>query len=75
MTTDNKTRYIPVTEWEQHHSWPTAAGLRYLIFNRKRNGFDKVAVKSGGRVLINEAEFMKWVEARNKFNFEFKRSK
>jgi hypothetical protein len=57
------TRYIPVPNWEKHHEWPRIGGLRNLIFNRHKNGFDKFGVvkKVGKRVLIDEVAFFEWV--------------
>jgi hypothetical protein len=59
------TRYIPVPHWEKHHEWPPIGGLRSLIFNRHKNGFDKVVKKIGRRVLIDEAAFFTWVSKQN----------
>lgn len=56
-----RTRYIPVPNWEKHHEWPRLGGLRNLIFNRHKNGFDKVIKKVGKRVLIDELAFFNWV--------------
>jgi hypothetical protein len=56
------TRYIPVPNWEKHHEWPRLGGLRSLIFNKHKNGFDKVIKKVGKRVLIDERAFFSWVE-------------
>ena len=66
----NKTRYIPVTNWEKHHEWPRLGGLRNLIFNRHTNGFDKhgVVKKIGKRVLIDEAAFFAWVASEGGSN-------
>ena len=55
------TRYIPVPNWEKHHEWPRIGGLRNLIFNKDKNGFDKVVKKVGKRVLIDESAFFDWV--------------
>jgi len=55
------TRYIPVPQWDKNHGWPTAGGLRHLIFNKDKNGFAKVVKKVGKRVLIDEAAFFEWV--------------
>jgi len=60
------TRYIPVPNWERHHDWPKIGGLRNLIFNRHKNGFDKVIKKVGKRVLIDENAFFNWIEQQNK---------
>ena len=55
------TRFIPVTVWNKHHEWPPKGGLRHLIFNAKRNGFDAVVRRVGRRVLIDETAFFAWV--------------
>ena len=62
--TDPKTRLIPVTRWNHYHDWPPAGGLRYLIFNAKKNGFDKVIKRCGRRILIDEQAFFEWVESQ-----------
>ena len=56
--------YIHVTNWNEHHDWPTTGGLRHLIFNAKTNGFNKVVVRIGGRVLIDQEEFFDWLESK-----------
>lgn len=61
----DSTRLIPASQWSQHHPWPPAGGLRHLIFNEKKNGFDAVVRRVGRRVLIDEAAFFQWVEANN----------
>ncbi|HEX4045095.1 MAG TPA: hypothetical protein VHZ76_05455 [Gammaproteobacteria bacterium] len=65
---DEWTRYIPVPNWEKHHEWPRLGGLRNLIFNRHKNGFDQFGVvkKVGKRVLIDEAAFFQWVANQGK---------
>jgi hypothetical protein len=57
-----ETKFIPVGDWKKYHPWPAEGGLRHLIFHEKTNGFDKVIVRAGRRVLINEKEFFKWME-------------
>jgi hypothetical protein len=61
---NSETRYIPVTKWHEYHIWPTIGGLRALIFNKNKNGFDKVIKKVGGRILIDEAAFFEWIKNR-----------
>lgn len=60
------TKLIPVTQWEQHHPWPSIAALRNLIHHKETNGFNKVIKKVGKRVLIDETAFFEWVEERNR---------
>ncbi|HAT1597248.1 TPA: hypothetical protein JAN72_06555 [Legionella pneumophila] len=62
----NHNRYIPVTNWNDYHIWPPKGGIRYLIFNKNKNGFDKVVKKVGKRVLIDEAAFFEWVANQGK---------
>jgi len=59
------TRYIPVPKWNDHHDWPPIGGLRHLIFNAEKNGFDAVIKRCGRRVLIDEAAFFQWIEQQN----------
>jgi len=66
MSKDNNTiRLIPVTDWNNHHSWPAQGGLRHLIFHEHENGFHKCVRRIGRRVLIDEASFFEWVEEIN----------
>jgi hypothetical protein len=55
-------RWIPVTEWNNYHSWPTTSGLRWLIFNEKHNGFHKCICRAGRRILIDERAFFEWLQ-------------
>ncbi len=58
-------KFIPVTLWNDHHSWPPQGGLRHLIFNADKNGFDKVIKRAGRRVLIDEQAFFQWMDEQN----------
>ena len=59
------TRLIPVTKWNDYYNYPTIGGLRALIFNADKNGFNKVIRRIGSRVLLNEQAFFDWVEEIN----------
>ncbi len=59
------TRYILVTKWNEKHDWPPLGGLRHLIFHAETNGFKSAFVRVGTRVLVDEAEFFRCVEAKN----------
>lgn len=59
---DDRPHLIPVTKWNDHHAWPPIGGLRHLIFNEKKNGFDACVIRVGGRVLIDEGAFFNWVK-------------
>ena len=58
-------RFIPLTEWPKHHSWPPVGGLRHLVFYAEQNGFDKVIRRAGRRVLIDEQAFFEWLDNQN----------
>lgn len=55
-------RFIPITRWGDYHAWPPVGGLRHLVFHSAENGFGKCVVRAGRRVLIDEDEFLKWLE-------------
>ena len=61
-------RLIPAARWNDHHVWPPIGGLRHLIFHANSNGFKRVIRRVGGRVLIDEAEFFRWVDEQNNSN-------
>jgi hypothetical protein len=74
MTNKNKTtepptirgvrKLIPIAQWPDHHAWPSVAGLRWMIFNKDKNGFTKAIVRSGRRVLIDEEKFFEWLDGQ-----------
>jgi hypothetical protein len=59
------TRLIPVPKWNEFHPWPPPGGMRYLIFNAKRNGFAKAFKRVGKRVLIDEEVFFECIDEKN----------
>lgn len=61
-------RMIPLTKWPDFHTWPTAAALRYYVFNGEHNGFNTVFKRVGRRILIDEEAFFRWIETRNTNN-------
>ena len=61
-------RLIPLTDWPDYHPWPPIGGLRHLVFFENQNGFSKVVVRVGRRVLLKESEFFKWANNQKKEN-------
>lgn len=55
-------RFIQVSKWNEYHEWPSQGGLRHLIFHAETNGFKSVIRRIGRSVLIDEAEFFRWVD-------------
>lgn len=64
-TNNFQTRYLSIGDWNKFHAWPPVGGLRHLIFHANTNGFNRVIRRCGRRILINEAEFFKWIESKN----------
>lgn len=58
------TRLIPVPKWNEYHAWPPTGGLRHLIFQRHKNGFDAVLVRPSRVWLIDEKKFFEWLNSR-----------
>ena len=42
----------------------TEGSLRWHVFHCKTNGLDRAIVRVGRRVLIDEAEFSRWLESK-----------
>lgn len=58
-------RLIPVPHFNQFHPDPTPAALRWMIFTNK-DGFNRCVVRRGRRVLIDEAEYFRWLDETNR---------
>lgn len=59
------TRLIPVPSWNEYHDWPPPGGMRHLIFNADTNGFASAFKRVGRRVLVDENEFFRIIDAKN----------
>lgn len=70
--TEKSSRIIPLSEWNNYHSYPTKGSLYQFHYERETNGFDYCVEhggKNGKRILINEDKFWEWHKDRqNKFN-------
>lgn len=54
-------RLIPLTEWPRYHPWPPLGGLRHLALHRKTNGFARCVRMVGRRLILDEAELIRWI--------------
>ena len=54
--------FIPVSKWNEVHRYPSVGTLRHLIFNKDKNGFEKVLRKVGRRLYICEKDFFAWID-------------
>ena len=59
--------YLTVSQFCDKNKAFKVGGIRSLIFNERKNGLAKsgAVVRMGGKVLINEHKFFKWIEAQN----------
>jgi hypothetical protein len=60
--------FLTVKEYTKRHSWPSAGGMRKIIFNKKSFKAEQCFKKIGRRVLIDEKEFKLWIESNPQFN-------
>lgn len=61
-----RTRYFTVKEWAKTHAWPSEKALRNFIARASTTGFDKVIVRVGRRILIDEVAFDDWIQSKRK---------
>ncbi len=60
----NETRYIPVAQFNKYHPWPTPQSIRNRKHAAERGNdpdFLKCIKKVGGRVLVDEQAFLRWL--------------
>lgn len=53
---------LTVKQFSKKHPAFPEGGLRYFIFHADKNGFSKCICRVGRKVLIDEAEFFRWIE-------------
>jgi hypothetical protein len=54
---------LTVPQFAAKHQAFTIGSLRWLIFNREKNGFATAILKCGRRILIDEAQFFASLDA------------
>jgi hypothetical protein len=57
-------RFATVNQTSEIYPAFTVASLRYLIFHRKTNGFDKCIFRIGRKVLIDVDLFEAWIDEK-----------
>lgn len=67
------TRWIPLEDWNKHHSFPLIWELEDFIFSGRRIGFQNVFKYAGPSFLeekcfIDETAFFEWFEKLKKGN-------
>lgn len=48
---------VPLKEFLKRYPWYHEGGIRHLIHNKNKNGFDKCVKKLGNRIFIDVNEF------------------
>lgn len=56
---------LTVTEFSLRFNW-SQGGIRHLIFHARRNGFDRVIRRVGRKILLDQDQFFRWLDQRNK---------
>ena len=57
--------YLTVKQMAAKHPAFSEASLRYHIFNEEKNGINKVIRRIGRKILINENQFLEWIEQQS----------
>ncbi|KKM52635.1 hypothetical protein LCGC14_1554730 [marine sediment metagenome] len=55
--------YYTVSQLSQKHPAFSIGSLRSIIFNRDKNGFNKVIRRIGRKILLSEEDFLEWIES------------
>lgn len=58
----NAKRYLTVRQTAERYPAFTQGSIRWIIFNKDHNQFASVIRKLGKKIVIDEAEFVAWVE-------------
>lgn len=53
-------RMIPLSKWNDFHSWPTVNSLRGMVFSSYRTGADYFVKKIANRLIVDESLFFAW---------------
>lgn len=61
-----KTQFVPIRDFLNGRSWPTASSIRYYIFFNKYGFTDKCVRRIGRKVLINLSAFDQWLQEQAK---------
>jgi len=57
----NQSQFLSVPDTAQKYPVFTQSALRWMLFNREQNGFNRCVVRVGRRVLIDEVELVAWL--------------
>lgn len=60
-----QTRYIPIKDWAKYYDYPSPKSWRQIIFRNRFNIVEKVIKRFGGRILIDESAYFKFIAELN----------
>ncbi len=61
----SQAQFLTVESMSAKYPSFSAGSLRWLLFNRQRNGFNCCVVRIGRKVLIDEAAFVDWLRSQS----------
>ena len=61
---ETQAQFLTVEATSNKYPAFTPQSLRWMLFNREQNGFNRCVVRIGRRVLIDEAEFVAWLKSQ-----------
>lgn len=64
IETKPKYELLTIRQFVEKHRAFTEGGLRYLIFNRKTNGFDNCVKRMGRKILLDEGAVLQWLDTQ-----------
>lgn len=57
---------LSVSQFCGKHEWAKPGGIRHLLFNREKNGFNRCVVRLGRKILLNEGAVFAWLQERGR---------
>lgn len=59
-------KYVTVKQLVNMYPFLNEGGVRSLIFNREKNGFDQCMIKLRKKILIDLEKFDAWIQSHKK---------
>ena len=70
MASDPQFLTVSTTADKYEDAGFTEGSLRWLLFNREENGFNRCVVRVGRKLLIDEVEFVAWLRDKREAKVE-----
>ncbi len=67
MSNDKKTKnFLTIKQWLKKYEAIPEGGIRHIIFIDKDNFNAKVVKKVGRKILLDEEEFLNWIDSHSR---------